>query len=83
MTIARLHNYHGQYKLVLMRGEALDRDRVTRGSMTHVRMEAPVRRTAERLIEEQIPHHYVLVWDDIYDAMKQTAALLGIPVIEL
>ena len=83
VTIARLHNYHGQYKLVLMRGEALDRDRVTRGSMTHVRMEAPVRRTAERLIEEQIPHHYVLVWDDIYDAMKQTAALLEIPVIEL
>ena len=66
-----------------MRGEALDRDRVTRGCMTQVKMTAPVRRTTERLIEEEIPHHYVLVWDDIYDAMKQTAALLNIPVIEL
>ncbi|MBR1583970.1 MAG: fucose isomerase [Clostridia bacterium] len=83
VTIARLHNFHGQYKLVLMKGEALDRDRVTRGSMTVVRMAAPVRQTAERLIEEEIPHHYVLVWDDIYDAMKQTAALMHIPVIEL
>ena len=83
VTIARLHNFHGQYKLVLMRGEALDRDRVTRGCMTQVKMTAPVRRTTERLIEEEIPHHYVLVWDDIYDAMKQTAALLNIPVIEL
>ena len=83
VTVARLHNYHGQYKLVLMRGEALDRDRVTRGSMVQVKMNAPVRETAERLIAEQIPHHYVLVWDDIYDAMKQTAELMNIPVIEL
>ena len=83
VTIARLHNFHGQYKLVLMKGEALDRDRVTRGCMVQVRMEAPVRQMAERLIEEEIPHHYVVVWDDIYDAMKQTAALMKIPVIEL
>ena len=83
VTIARLHNFHGQYKLVLMQGEALDRDRLTRGSMVQVKMTAPVRETAQRLIDEQIPHHYVLVWDDVYDAMKQTAALMNIPVIEL
>ena len=51
--------------------------------MIQVKMEAPVRETAERLIQEQIPHHYVMVWDDIYDALKQTAALMDIPVIEL
>ncbi len=83
VTVARFHNFHGQYKLVLMRGEALERDRVTRGCMVPVRMNAPVRQTAERLIGEQIPHHYVLVWDDIYDAMKETASVLDIPVIEL
>ena len=69
--------------LVLMRGEALDRDRLTRGSMVQVKMTALVRETAQRLIDEQIPHHYVLVWDDIYDALKQTAALMDIPLIEL
>ena len=83
VTIARLHNFHGEYRLVLMRGEALDCDRVTRGCMTKVKMEAPVRQTAERLIEEEIPHHYCLVWADVYDAMKQTAELMNIPVIEL
>ena len=83
VTIARLHNFHGEYRLVLMRGEALDCDRVTRGCMTKVKMEAPVRQTAERLIEEEIPHHYCLVWADVYDAMKQTAELKNIPVIEL
>ena len=83
VTIARLHNDHGQYKLALMRGEALDRDRITRGSMVQVRMEAPVRQTAESLIGHRIPHHYVLVWDDLYEPLKQTAALMDIPVIEL
>lgn len=83
VTVARLHNYHGEYRLVLMRGEALDHDRVTRGCMTVVRMEHPVRQTMERLIAEEFPHHYCLVWADVYDAMKQTAALMNIPVIEL
>jgi len=83
VTIARLHNDHGRYKLVLMRGEGLDRDRLTRGCMTQVKMEAPVRQTAERLIELGIPHHYVLVWDDIYDALLKTAELMDIDVIRL
>ena len=83
VTIARLHNYHGEYRLVLMRGEALDCDRVTRGCMTTVKMENPVRKTTERLIEEQFPHHYSIVWADCYDAMKRAAQMMNIPVIEL
>ena len=83
VTIARLHNDHGQYRLVLMHGEALDRDRVTRGCMVSVKMTAPVRETAERLIEERIPHHYVVIWDDVCEALKMTASLMGIPVLEL
>lgn len=83
VTIARLHNDHGQYKLVLMRGEALDRDRNTRGCMTVVKMPAPVRGVAEALIQHGIPHHYVLVWDDCYQALQEAAAVMGIEVIEL
>ena len=66
-----------------MHGEALDRDRVTRGCMVSVKMTAPVRETAERLIEERIPHHYVVIWDDVCEALKMTASLMGIPVLEL
>ena len=80
VTVARLHNDHGQYKLALMRGEALDRDRVTKGCMTVVKMEAPVRETMDKLIAGGFPHHYCVVWADVYDAMKQTAELMGIPV---
>ena len=83
VTIARLHNDGGQYQLVLMRGEALDRDRNTRGCMAFVRMEHPAREVAEALLKMGIPHHYVLVWDDCYEALKDTAGVLGIPTVEL
>lgn len=83
VTIARLHNFHGEYRLALMRGEALDRDRNTRGCMTVVKMEHPVRAMSEKVIEHELPHHFCIAWDDCYDAMKQTAALMNIPVIEL
>ena len=67
-----------------MRGTAIDADRVTRGCMTTVKMAHPVREIAERLIEEEFPHHYSIVWSaEAYDAMKQTAKLMNIPIIEL
>lgn len=51
--------------------------------MCFVKMEQPVRATVDALLAKGIPHHYVLVWDDCYEAMKQTAAIMEIPVIEL
>lgn len=83
VTIARLHNDHGRYRMVLMRGEALERDRVTRGCMATVRMEGPVRRTVDRLIAEGFPHHYCLVWDDCCDALRKACELMDIEVLEL
>lgn len=83
VTIARLHNDRGQYELILTRGEALDRDRTTRGCMTFVKIERPVREVTESLLQMGIPHHYVLVWDDCYDEMKQAAELMNIRVIEM
>lgn len=83
VTVARLHNDHGSYKLALMRGEALDRERTTRGCMCFVKVQRPVRAVIEELLSRGIPHHYVLVWDDCYDAMKQAAELMDISVIEI
>ena len=83
VTIARLHNDHGQYKLVLMQGEALDRDRNTRGCMSVVRMNSPVRGISEALIRHGIPHHYVLVWADCRQAFQEAADVMGIEVIHI
>jgi len=83
VTIARFCNIGGVYKLFLMRGEAVDTDRVTRGNMATVKVARPVREVVDSIIENQIPHHYSLVWQDVADQMIAVAKLLKIEVIEL
>lgn len=82
VTIARFCNIDGQYKLFLMKGEAVDMDRYTRGIMANVKVEKPVRQVIEQIIAEGIPHHYSLVWDDVAAELKEICGLLQIPVIE-
>ncbi len=83
VTIARFCNLGGAYKLFLMRGEAVNRDRYTRGIMANVKVERPVREVIEQIMENGVPHHYSLVWADVAEEMKRLCELLGIPVIEL
>lgn len=83
VTIARFCNIDGAYKLFLMRGEAVDMDRYTKGIMANVRIANPVHEVIQRIIEEGIPHHYSLVWSDVADELKEISGLLHIPVVEL
>ncbi len=82
VTIARFCNIDGQYKLFLLKGEAVDMDRYTRGVMANVKIEKPVRQVVEQIIAEGVPHHYSLVWDDVAAELKEICGLLQIPVIE-
>ena len=83
VTAARFSNIDGQYKLFLLKGEAVDMDRYTKGIMANVKVERPVREVIERIIDEGIPHHYSLVWEDVVEAMKQVCSLLNIPGVEV
>ena len=83
VTIARFYNYHGEYRLFLMKGTAIQKDRYTRGTMANVVLGPPVRQVAEAIIKEEIPHHYSLVWADVADEMRMLAELLDIPVVEM
>ncbi len=83
VTIARICNIKGVYKLFLLRGEALDSDRNTRGVMVNVKLQRPVRDIAEQIIAEGIPHHYSIVWADVAEQMIAVADLLGLEVIEM
>ena len=51
--------------------------------MTVVKMDTPVRELAEKIIENEFPHHFCIAWADCREALKQTAALMNIPVIEM
>lgn len=82
VTAARFCNIGGTYKLFLLSGEAVERERSTKGVMVSVKVAAPVRMIAERVIREGIPHHYSIVWADAAEELKQLAECLQIPVIE-
>ncbi len=82
VTIARFCNIDGVYKLFLLRGEAIDSPRYTKGVMVNVKTKAPVRDIIDNIIKEGIPHHYSIVWQDVADEMVAVANLLGIEVLE-
>ncbi len=83
VTIARFCNIGGVYKLFLLRGEAVDTPRNTKGIMVNIKIKSPVRSVVENIIKEGIPHHYSIVWEDVADEMIAVADLLGIEVIEM
>lgn len=83
VTIARFCNLDGGYKLFLMKGEAVPMDRYTRGIMVNVKVGRPVRDVVEGIIQEGVPHHYSIVWEDVAEALKAVCGLLKIPVIEM
>jgi L-fucose isomerase-like protein len=83
VTIARFCNIDGKYKLFLLRGEAINADMYTPGTMVNVKTEQPVRDIIEGIIEKGVPHHYSIVWEDIADEMIAVAKLLGIEILEI
>lgn len=83
VTIARFCNIDNQYKLFLMKGEAISKERYTKGIMANVKVTAPVRDVVNNIIDAGVAHHYSLVWSDVSDEMKEVCKLLNIPVIEM
>lgn len=83
VTAARFTNLNGEYRLFLLKGEAVPTTRCTRGSMVNVRVETPVLEVLRNIAEQGMSHHYSLVWEDTATRMEQLAKLLNIPVIYL
>jgi len=83
VTAARFTNLNGEYRLFLLKGEAVPTTRRTRGSMVNVKVETPVLEVLRNIAENGMSHHYSLVWEDAAREMESLAKLLGIPVIHL
>ena len=83
VTIARFCKIGDKYKLFLSKGEAVPTEKITKGVMVNVVLEKPVRDVIYKIAEEGVPHHYSLVWEDVFDDMKLLSKLLDIEVIEV
>lgn len=82
VTIARMSKIGNEYKLFLTKGEAIPTQRVTKGVMVNVVMEEPVLKMLYKIVEEGVPHHYSIVWEDVAEEMRLLCKVLGIEVIE-
>lgn len=83
VTLARFCNINGEYKLFIALGEAIETEMYTPGAMLNIKLDVPVREAIYKIIEEGIPHHYVICWDNIVEELKAYAKLLNIEIIEL
>ncbi len=83
VTVARMSKIGNEFKLFLVKGEAIPTQYVTKGVMVKVILEKPVYQVIHRIAEEGVPHHYSLVWDDVVEEMKKLASVLGVEVIEI
>ncbi len=70
------------YKLFLEKGEAIPTEKNVKGVTVSIRMDKPVRDIIYTIAEEGIPHHYSIVWEDVYDDMKLFAKNMDIEVVE-
>ena len=81
VTIARLGQSNGGFRMLLMRGEALDTPNQFWGTSVEIRMEQPVQEMLDRLIYAGFEHHYALVWRDVTAELTDLCAILDIPVV--
>lgn len=83
VTVAKLSQIGEDYKLFLLRGQALDTDKFVRGAIVNVEMEQPVLDIVYGIATHGVPHHYSIVWEDIYDDLLALCDVLDIEVIEI
>lgn len=83
VTAARFTNIDGQYRLFLLRGQAVPTTRCTRGAMVNVKVETPVLELVNKIADCGMSHHWSVVWRDVADQMIRLAGLLDIPVYEM
>jgi len=81
VTICRLNEYRGEFKMFITRGEALEEEAEFRGSWVWVRL-SDLDKVYRTLIREGFVHHASLIHGDYVEPIAEACELLGIrPVI--
>ena len=83
ITIARLSHADEQMKLVLSRGEMLDRQRPFTGTCGVLRFEHPAQDVFKTMMNIGMEHHISFTYGDFYKELEVIAKLLNLPTIQL
>ncbi|MBY6036930.1 hypothetical protein KUV80_09705 [Fictibacillus nanhaiensis] len=79
VTIFRLGYTPDGYRLLIMRGEALDVPQPFSGTSVEVKLNGNVSETVSDLMESGYEPHYAVVYADVADDLKQLGKQLNIP----
>jgi L-fucose isomerase-like protein len=83
VTIARLSEASGEYRLVVGRGEILRAPRSFSGTSGLLHFERPARQVLDLILDEGLEHHISLTYGDHVPALLALAELLKLPVLEI
>ena len=83
MTIARLSQATGEYRLVVGGGEMQRAPMSYTGTSGVLRFDRPAQEVLDTIMSEGLDHHISLTYGDHLDALLALARLLDLPVLRL
>jgi len=83
VTIAKLSEYKGEFRLFFIEGNAEKVHQNYAGNTIRVKLKTDVRKVMNVIAYEGIEHHFALVHDHIGDILKTYACLCGFKIITI
>jgi len=83
VTIARLSEATGAYRLIVGRGEMLRAPLSFSGTSGVLRFDRPAAEVVDTIMAEGLDHHISLTYGDHLDALLAVARWLDLPVLQL
>ena len=80
VTLCRLHECDGKFKMLITTGESIESDQSLRGSWSWVKV-ADMNRLYSTLVKEGFIHHASLIHGDYTRAIKDACEHLGIETV--
>lgn len=79
VTVARLGYVAGGFRMLIVKGEAIDLPNRFWGASVEVKLESKVREVFDFIIKQGYEHHFSLVWQDVSNELIELCELLQIP----
>jgi len=83
VTIARLSEATGEFRLVVGRGEMVRAPAHFSGTSGVLRFDRPARDVLDTILREGLEHHISLTYGDHVPALLALAGMLDLPVLQL
>lgn len=83
VTVARLTESSGHYRLVVAGGEIVSGPKSFSGTSGYLRFDRPARQVLNFILKEGLEHHISLIYGDYVPALEALASLLNLSVLKM